>query len=87
MFLCFPIAFIFFPAFRRILKLSAEQWSFILMGYSLILLCSIAQALVGIGNSRYSIPTDPLLMMIVILILTQLYFNRFALKRSKPEEQ
>ena len=85
LFLAFPIAFVLFRAFRKALKLSAEQWSFILVGYSLILLCSIAQAIFGIGNSRYSIPTDPLLMMIVTLILTELYFNRSVLLKSKAE--
>jgi hypothetical protein len=71
LFFIIPVIFLIY---RKRIKLSNQKLYYILLGYLTILSACILQALVEHGQSRYSIPTDPLLMMLVI-VTTFIFYN------------
>ncbi len=81
-FLVMPVAFIFISGLRKILIFTYEEWAFIIVGYLLILLCSVGQAMVELGMARYSVPTDPVLLLIVAFLIGRLFTNRFIIRES-----
>jgi hypothetical protein len=79
LFFIIPVAFIFIPRIRKAFIFTYEEWAFIIVGYVLILLCSVAQAMVELGMARYSVPTDPVLLLMVIFLVSKLFAKRHIL--------
>lgn len=77
LFFIIPIIFL---KYRKRVKLSNQKLFYILLGYFTIFSACILQALVEHGQSRYSIPTDPLLLMLVIVSIFIFYNSSKSVK-------